>query len=76
MKLLYKFDTRVGTFYIGQSSDGQFHPIFNGRSLGHYAHAWQAAKDLADGLTSPVPGLDDTSNLGIPAHHCEWTPVK
>ena len=38
MKLLYKFDTRVGTFYIGQSRDGRFHPIFDDESLGSYKH--------------------------------------
>ena len=72
MKLLYKFDTRVGTFYIGQSRDGRFHPIFDDESLGSYKHPWQAAEDLAGGHTFSVSGVDDTAVLGSPEHHTEW----
>ena len=75
MRLLYKFDTRVGTFYIGQSDDGRFHPLFQGDDLGSYAHPWQAAEELAGGHTCSVVGVDDTSVLGIPMHHLEWEQV-
>jgi len=75
LKLLYKFHTRVGTFYIGRSGDGRFHPIFDDDSLGSYVHPWQAAEDLAGGYTFSVSGVDDTSVLGIPDHHSEWERV-
>lgn len=76
MKLHYKWETKVGTFYIGQSKDGRFHPIFDDESLGSYAHPWQAAEDLAGGHTSSVSGIPDTGELGIPEHHTEWDPVE
>jgi hypothetical protein len=72
MKLLYKWDTRVGTFYIGQSADGRYHPIFGGDDLGSYEHPWQATEDLACGHKRSVVGIDDTSALGIPEHHSKW----
>jgi hypothetical protein len=76
MKLLYKFNTRVGTFYIGQSSDGRFHPVFDNESLGSYAEPWQAAEDLAGGHTFSVPGVEDTSVLEIPEHHSDWEKIN
>jgi hypothetical protein len=77
MRLLLKFDTRVGTFYIGQSPDGRFHPVFDDESLGSYAHDWQATDDLANNATfsvlHPSTGkLLDTSTLGIPDSPREW----
>jgi hypothetical protein len=72
MKLLYKWDTRVGTFYIGQSADGLYHPIFGGDDLGSYLHPSEATEDLARGRTYFVVGIDDTSVLGIPEHDSEW----
>lgn len=39
MKLLLTCETSVGAFYIGQSQNGRFHPIYNDESLGSYAHA-------------------------------------
>lgn len=71
MKLLYRFSTRAGDFFIGRSSDGRYHPVFDGKSLGSYATLWQAAEDLAGGHTFSVPGID-TSVLGIPEHHSDW----
>lgn len=76
MKLLYKFETKVGVFYIGQSPDGRFHPIYKDESLGSYAHPWQAAEDLAGGHTFSVTGIGDTAALGIPPHHSEWEPIR
>lgn len=76
MKLLYKYKTRVGTFYIGQTPDGRFHPVFDDESLGSYAEAWQAAEDLAGGHTFSVTGVEDTSVLGIPEHYSEWEKIN
>lgn len=72
MKLLYKIETRAGTFYIGQSPDGRYHPIYDDESLGSYEHPWQAAEDLAGGHTFSAPGINDTADLGIPEHHADW----
>lgn len=72
MKLLYSFETSKGIFYIGRSQDGRFHPIFDGESLGSYAHDWQAADDLAGGYTFSVFGISDTSELEIPHDLGEW----
>lgn len=77
MKLILKCNTQVGTFFIGQSPDGRFHPIFDDESLGSYAHDWQATEDLANNATfsvlHPKTGeLLDTSPLGIPESPGEW----
>jgi hypothetical protein len=72
MRVLYSCKTTVGTFYISQSDDGRFHPIFKDESYGSYAHAWQAAEDLAGGHVGTIPGVRDVSALGIPADHTEW----
>lgn len=78
MKLLLSYRTSVGTFYIGQSKDGRFHPIFNGESYGSYAQIFQASEDLAGGHTFSI--IDprtltriDTSRLGIPYDPREWS---
>lgn len=76
MKLLYKFNTSVGLFYIGQSPDGRFHPIYENQSLGSYAQPWQAAEDLAGGHTFSVAGVEDTAVLGIPEHHSDWEQIR
>lgn len=81
MKLLLRWRTRAGTFYLGQSRDGRFHPIYNDESLGSYAHPWQATEDLAMNATFSVLHKDsgellDTSALGIPEQHSEWEPIS
>ena len=78
MKLILQFDTKVGPFYIGQSQDGRFHPIFDDESLGSYAQVWQATDDLAGNATFSVlhpttSDLLDTSALGIPQDPNEWS---
>jgi len=74
--LLYKYETRVGVFYIGQTPDGRYHPIFRDESLGSYAQAWQAAEDLAGGHTFSATGVQDTSTLGIPSELVEWQQMR
>jgi len=77
MRLLMQYNTSVGIFYIGQSEDGRFHPIFDNEDLGSYAEAWQASEDLANNVTfsvlHPETGeLLDTSTFGIPEDPVEW----
>lgn len=80
-RLLYFWKTSVGTFYIGQSDDGRFHPIFDDESYGSYVKEWQAAEDLAFNatysITHPATGKTiDTSTLGIPEHSSEWERIR
>ncbi len=74
-KLIYKRLTRVGVFYIGQSHDGKFHPVFNDEGYGPYDFDWQAAEDLANNSTYSIAGAGDTSKLGIPEDLSEWERV-
>jgi hypothetical protein len=81
MQLKYKCRSLAGMFHIGQSSDGRFHPIYNGEDLGSYESAQHAVEDLAGGHTFGVNDritgkLLDTSKLGIPADVTEWEEVK
>ena len=71
MRLLYKFQTRIGPFYIGEHN-GRFHPVYDDDSLGSYAHAWQAAEDVAGGHTFSISSGVDTATLGIPEELSEW----
>jgi hypothetical protein len=75
MKPIYKWDTKIGTFYICQSSDGRFHPVFENDSLGSYSQAWQASEDLAGGHTFTISSGKDTSELEIPEHTNDWEKV-
>ena len=80
LKLLLEYKTSVGIFYIAQSDDGRFHPIFNDESLGSYNKIFHATEDLAFGVTfsvlHPETGeLIDTSELGIPEDPIEWKSI-
>jgi len=77
MKLLLSYRTKIGSFYIGQSPDGRYHPVFDDDSLGSYASIDQAAEDLVNNATFSVlhPStleLVDTSALGLPEDWREW----
>jgi len=72
MRKLYIRHTRIGPFYIAQSPDGRFHPVFDDESLGSYHSPAAAADDLAGGHTFSVSGGHDTSRLGIPHDIREW----
>ncbi len=71
-KLLYSYETQKGTFYIGQSTDGRFHSVFDDESYGSYEHPWQAAEDLAGGCSFSFSDIQDTSPLGLPEDLNEW----
>lgn len=80
MKHILQYSTKVGIFYIDQSSDGRFHPVYDDESLGSYARIGQATEDLAMNATFSV--LDartgqvlDTSVLGIPEDPANWTRI-
>jgi len=77
MKILLYCKTKAGTFYIGQSRDGRFHPIYDDEDLGSYSRIYQATEDLAMNATFSVlhkstGKLLDTSELGIPEDPEEW----
>lgn len=71
MKKLYKFETRVGSFYIWQGSDG-FHPsLEDGKWLGHYETPQQAIYALANGETF-WPDDIDPSTAGLSEDVDDW----
>lgn len=77
MRPLLFWKTKVGTFYICQTQDGRFHPVFKDESLGSYSDVMGAVEDLAGDHTfsasHPRTGaLLDTSILGIPDDPYEW----
>ena len=77
MKALLKKKTRIGTFYIMQSKDGYFHPVFDNESLGSYSSIIQAVDDISHDATFSVlhpvtSNLVDTSELGLPEDPSEW----
>ena len=80
MKRLCKYSTRAGNFYIAQSRDGRFHPVYDDESLGSYASIIQAIDDLVCNATFSVlhpssGAIIDTSELGIPDSPAEWERV-
>jgi len=81
MKKLLKHKTRAGTFYIAQSDDGRFHPVYDDESLGSYASIAHAVDDLVHDATWSVlhqetGALLDTSDLGLPEDPTEWTRIN
>lgn len=75
MRKLYRFDTRVGPFFIAEHN-GRYHPVFRDESLGSYATPQQAAEDLAGGHTFSLPGGVDPARLGIPSDVSEWERLR
>lgn len=77
MRAILKYPTRVGVFYIAQSTDGRFHPVFDNESLGSYRSITHAIDDLTNNATSSVLHprtleLLDTSAFGLPDDPGEW----
>ena len=73
LRKLYSYQTKAGTFFIAQTGDGRYHPVFDDESLGSYSSARAAAGDLAGGHTFSVRGVEDTSVLGIPEDIAGWS---
>ena len=76
MRLVYSFETRVGTFYIGQSKDGRWHPIFEDERLGSYRSAAVALEELVGGHTFSLPRGIDASGLGLPDDLSDWERLR
>jgi hypothetical protein len=74
MRKLYVYQTSVGPFYIAEDKE-RFHPVFRDESLGSYATAQQAAKDLAGGHTFSIAGGIDPSELGISDQLEDWEKI-
>lgn len=74
--LLLGYPTAKGPVFIGRSTDGRYHPVWCGESLGSYANVAAAIDDVAGGHTfSPSDGTDMDS-LGISADHGDWRPAS
>ena len=75
MQLLLTHQTAKGPVFIGRTSDGRFHPVWKGESLGSYPNAAAAIDDVAGGHTfSPSDGTD-TAALGISDDVGDWAPA-
>lgn len=77
MRVILKFPTRIGVFYIAQSTTGRYHSIFDNESLGSYRSIAHAIDDLTNDATSSVLHTEtfeliDTSALGLPDDPGEW----
>lgn len=77
MRVILRYKTGVGTFFIAQSNSGHFHPIFDQESLGSYKSIAHAIDDLVNDATDSVlhpitSELVDTSTLGLPDDPTEW----
>ena len=77
MKPILKHKTKVGTFYIAQSADGRFHPVFDDEDLGSYLSIVHAVDGFVHDATFSVlhPATSerlDTSELGLPEEPEEW----
>jgi hypothetical protein len=74
MKKLYRFQTRVGWFFIAERN-GRFCAVFGNEPLDCYATLQQALDDLAGGHTHwPSMGVDPAS-LDISDDLSDWEPV-
>ncbi len=78
MRLLLSCNSSAGTFYIGQSSDGRFHPIYDGEDLGSYWSIDQAIDDLCMNATfsvlhSETGEMLDTSEIGLEEDPLDWS---
>jgi hypothetical protein len=71
LKKIYYWPTRIGRFYIAQTNNGRFHPVFDDESLGSYATAQQAG-----GHTFSISSGIDTADLGIPDQISDWNPMR
>ena len=71
MNKTYFANTKVGTFYIIYRNE-QWHPMFEGETLGGYHSPQHALDDLVGGHTFSPPGEHDTSELGLPDEIDDW----
>ena len=81
IKPIIFFQTAVGTFYIVETEDKLFHPVFEGRGLGAYVeiqHAvWDLARNASHSVRHPATGeVLDTSKLGIPDSPSLWNRIE
>ena len=70
----YVFRTSAGTFRIAADGKGWM-AMFEDQSLGHYASAKRAAKELASGH-SDRPSCGDPSDLGVSGDLFDWEFVR
>lgn len=73
--LLYGHQTIKGPVFIGQSSDGRFHPMWQGESLGSYHSVIGAAESVSVGHVFTPPDGTDMGSLGIPSDLQLWAPA-
>jgi hypothetical protein len=74
--LLYGHKTHKGPVFIGQSSDGRFHPMWRDESLGSYHNIAGAIEDVAGGHTFTPSDGTDLGSLGISGDPSDWVRAK
>lgn len=73
--LLVGYQTRKGPVFIGQSTDGRFHPIWKDESLGSYHSLIGAVESISMGhVFSPSDGTD-LAAMEIPSDPQYWLPA-
>ena len=80
MKPLLRCQSTIGPFYICQSRDGYFHPVYDDESLGAYSSVTAAVEALAFNETFSVVDpesleLVDTSAISIPSDPRAWIKI-
>ena len=80
MRILIEQPTNIGTFYLGQSKNRKYHPIFNDTSLGEFNTAQEAVDFLIDNkdLFVEDPETQEkvyTSTLDIPRDYTHWDSI-
>lgn len=76
MRKILFFNTTKGTFFIVQTLDGLFRPMFNNETYGGYSTIQKAVDDISGGHTFSVSGIDDTSTIGLPSNASDWEVVE
>jgi hypothetical protein len=74
---LYRFDTRLGPFFITRNrTDGRYHVFFNDQSIYSFPNAARAAADLSCGACPAVGEGVDPGMLGIPGNLSGWQAIR
>lgn len=78
MRTILSYPTKIGEFYIGQSSvNKKYHILFNEESLGEYSSVQEAVNSLVEGKSSQIIDPDsgkevEVETLGIAKNYTEW----
>jgi hypothetical protein len=72
VRKLYVCGTEAGPIYIVLTEGGQFHPYYNGETLGAYSSPDQAVDEIIGGHTFASAAGLDPATLQIPNDLADW----